>query len=60
MSGFVENLNIQNYENSTGNCVHYFYEMSDFAGKLNIQNFVNLAGNCVHYICTERLDLQRS
>ena len=23
MSGFVDNLNIQNCENSTGNCVHY-------------------------------------
>ena len=23
MSGFAENLNMQNYENSTGNCVQY-------------------------------------
>ena len=23
MSGFVEKLNLQNYKNSTGNCLHY-------------------------------------
>ena len=34
MSGFAENLNIQNCENSTGNCVHYMYGMSGFAKKI--------------------------
>ena len=56
MSGFVEKLNIENYVNSTRNCVHYLYEISSYEEKLNIQNFVNLGGNCVHYICTECLD----
>ena len=27
MSGFAEKLNIQNYENLTGKCVHYTYGM---------------------------------
>ena len=50
MFGFAEKLNIRNYLNSMGNCVHYLYRMSSFAEKMNIQNFVNSAGNCVHYI----------
>ena len=29
MSGFAKKLNIQNYENSTGNCIHYMYECLD-------------------------------
>jgi len=48
LSGFVEELNIQNCIYSTGNCVHYKYELSGFAKKLNIQNYVNSTGNCFH------------
>ena len=40
MSGFAEKLNIQNYVNSMGNCVHYMYGMSEFAEKLKIENCV--------------------
>ena len=36
MSGFAKKLNIENCENSMGNCVHYMYGMSGFAEKLNI------------------------
>ena len=60
MFGFVGKLNIPNYVNSSGNCVHYLYEMFGFAEKLKIQNFVTSAGNRVYYICTERLDLLRN
>ena len=42
---FAENLIIQNYENSTGNCVH---ELSWFEEKLNFQNRVIWTGNCIH------------
>ena len=59
LSGFAEKLNLQNFENSTGNCVQYMYGMPRFAEKLNVQNCVNSAENCVHYICTECLDLQK-
>ena len=48
MSGFAENLNIQNCENSTGNFVHYMYGMSGLAEKLNSQNCLYSTGNCVH------------
>ena len=41
ISGFAEKLNIQNWGNSTGNCVRYMYVMSGFAKKLNVQNCVN-------------------
>ena len=40
MSGFEEKLNIQNYVNLMGNCVHYMYRMSGFAEKLKIENYV--------------------
>ena len=60
MSGFTEKLNIQNYVNSVGNCVHYLYGMYGFDEKLNIENFINSTRNCVNYICTECLDLQRN
>ena len=49
MSGFAEKLNIQNFVNSTGNCVNYIYGLSGFAETLKIQNCVNLVGNFVHY-----------
>ena len=48
LSGFAENLYIQNCVNSMGNYVHYMYELSGFAKKLNIQNCINLIGNYVH------------
>ena len=60
MSGFAENLNIQNCENSTGNFVHYMYGMSGLAEKLNSQNCLYSTGNCVHYIYIECLDLQKN
>ena len=40
MSGFTEKLNIQNYVNSIGNCVHYMYRKSGFEEKLKIENCV--------------------
>ena len=64
MSGFAEKLNILNFENSTGNCVHYIrterldlqkncvrymYVMSGFPKKLNVQNSINSTENSVHY-----------
>ena len=59
-SGFAEKLNFQNYENSTGNCVHYMCtKKSGFAKNLNIQNCENSTGNCVHYICTECCHLKK-
>ena len=60
ISGFAEKLNIQNCENSTGNCVYYIHGMSGLVEKLNIQNCVYSTKNCVHYICTECLDMQRN
>ena len=36
MSGYAEKLNIQNYENLTGKCVHYTYGISRLGEKLNI------------------------
>ena len=57
MSGFAEKLNIQNCENSMGNCVYYMCGMSRLAEKLNIQNCVYSTKNCVHYIFTECLDM---
>ena len=51
---FAERLNIQNYINSTGNCVHYMYGISGFikklnsGGTLNAQNCINPMRNCVH------------
>ena len=47
LSGFAENLYIQNCINSTGNYVHYMYGFSKFVEKLNILNCVNSMGNCV-------------
>ena len=40
MSRFAKKLNIQNYENLMGNCVHYMYEMSGLGEKINIQKYV--------------------
>ena len=45
MFGFAEKLNIQNCENSTGNCLHYKYGSSGFVEKLIIQNCENSTGN---------------
>ena len=51
MSGLTEKLYIQNYKNSTWNCVQYICtESNDLLGKLNIQNCENSSVNCVHYI----------
>ena len=36
LSGIEEKLNIQNCVISTGNCVHYMYEMPGFAEKMKI------------------------
>ena len=36
MSGFAENLNLQNCENSMGNCVSHMYGMFGFVDKLTI------------------------
>ena len=47
MSGFVEKLNIQNWGNSTGNCVRYTYKMSGFEEKLNVQRCGKL---CTLYV----------
>jgi len=41
ISRFGERLNIQNWVNSTGYCVHSMYGMFGFTTKLNIQKFVN-------------------
>ena len=66
MSGFAKKLNIQNSENSTGNCIQYIYTyiyiygMSRFVEKLNLQNYENSTGNCLCYICKEFLDLQKN
>ena len=62
MSGFAKKLNIQNSENSTGNCIQYIYiyGMSRFVEKLNLQNYENSTGNCLCYICKEFLDLQKN
>ena len=62
MSGFAKKLNIQNSENSTGNCIQYIYiyGMSWFVEKLNLQNYENSTGNCLCYICKEFLDLQKN
>ena len=52
--GFAENLNIQNYMNSTRNSLHWMYKLNGFvenlnsAYKLNIQNCMNLIGYFVH------------
>ena len=52
--GFAENLNIQNYMNSTRNSLHWMYELNGFvenlnsADKMNIQNCMNLIGYFVH------------
>ena len=43
-------MNIQNYVNLTGICVHYMYGLFGFAKKLNIQSRVNSMGNCVYYM----------
>ena len=56
MSRVVEKSNIQNSVNSTENCVHYMYGMSERVEKVNIQNSENSTGNCVRYIRTECLD----
>ena len=48
MYGFAKKLNIQNYVNSTGNCVHWMYGQSGFADKLKMKNCVNWTGNSVH------------
>ena len=51
---FAEKLNIQNFVNSTGNCVHYMYGFFGFAENqksadtLNEQNCINPTGNCVY------------
>ena len=57
MFGFAEKLNIQNCENSTGNCVYYMYRMFGLTEKINSQNCVYSMENCVHYICMECIDL---
>ena len=52
--GFAENLNIQNYMNSTRNSLHWMYKWNGFVAnlnsvdKLNIQNCMNLIGYFVH------------
>ena len=56
MFGLAKKLNIQNWENSKANCVHYMYRMSGCVEKLNIQSCENSTENCVSYICTECLD----
>ena len=58
--GFAEILNIQNWGNSTGNCVRYMHVMSRFAKKLNVQNCINSKEICVNYIFTECLDLRKN
>ena len=51
---FAEKLNIQNFVNSTGNCVHYMYGFFGFvenqksADTLNEQNCINPTRNCVY------------
>ena len=52
MFGFVEKLNLQNYENSTGNCWHYIH--TEF---LDLQkNWISKTGEIqweiVYVICT--------
>ena len=58
--GFAEILNIQNWENSTRNCVRYMHVMSRFAKKLNVLNCINSKENCVHYLFTECLYLRKN
>ena len=60
MVGFVEKLNVQYRENSTGNSVQYLSGISGFAEKLNIPNSEISTGNCVHYLCTASPDLQKN
>ena len=36
LAGYAENLDTQNYVNSTINCEHYMYGLFVFAEKLNI------------------------
>ena len=45
MSGFAMKLDLQNYENSTGNCVSHKYGTSGLANKLTIKDFENSNGN---------------
>ena len=51
---FAKRMNIQNWVNSTGNCVQYMYGFSGFTEKmnsadmLNAHNCVNPTENCVH------------
>ena len=59
MYGFTKKLNIQNFLNSTGNCVHYMYRSSRFAQIFKFQNSVNSTGNCVHK-CTDGMDFQKN
>ena len=51
MSKFAKKLNIQNSENSTGNCVHYLcMACLDLKKKFKVQNSGNTIWNCVQYM----------
>ena len=52
MFGLAKKLNVQNWENSKVNCVHYMNRMSGCVEKLNIQSCENLSENCVLYLRT--------
>ena len=42
LSGFEEKLNIKNWGNSIGNCVHYMYWLFGFTGNLNSTDMLNI------------------
>ena len=59
MYGFAENLNIQNCENSTGNCVHYICTESLDLQKNRTSRTAKIQREIVYIICSESMDLQK-
>ena len=59
MYGFAKNLNIQNCENSTGNCVHYICTESLDLQKNRTSRTAKIQREIVYIICSESMDLQK-
>ena len=53
MSGFTENLNIQNCENSMGNCVHFIRSECLDLQRNSISKTAKIELEIVYIICTE-------
>ena len=56
MSGFAENLNIQNCENSTRNCVHFIRTECLYLQRNLISRTAKIEQEIVYIICMECLD----